>query len=263
VRGGAVVGRRCARARILFFSVLLAAGCASALAEDGADGTPSLRAVIVGVAPFGMVDAQGRAAGIHAEVIARAMQRCGLRIDSTVAPHPRAMAMLASGEADLMFGLRSSAIDRLAHAFSPIYDSEAIVVGLAGLRLRGLADLHGKTVGHIRGTLYDMAVINDDAIAKYGTTTTEQALAMLREGRFDAVMGSRLTIGYSLEAMHIPRSALGTPLVLGRVQSWAHYAYRHYDPAVATRLADCFAGLRARGDIAQIVRRYAPAALKD
>lgn len=255
--------------RLAFFlSTLVLALLAPATAGAGADlaanaAMPPLRAVIVGVAPFGMVDADGRPAGVHVDIIARMRQRCGLRIESSVVPNPRAMAMMASGEADIMLGLRSASLDRLAHAFSPLFEGEVVVVGLAGLRLRSLADLHGKTVGHIRGTLYDLALMNDDAIGKYSTTTMEQGLAMLREGRFDALVGTRLALGYAIRTLHMPRSALGTPLVLGRVQGWAHYAYRHYDPAVAARLMDCFAGLRERGEIEAIMRSYASAVLRD
>jgi ABC-type amino acid transport substrate-binding protein len=274
-----MVGRR--RALFTLSLALLLAAPVLARRGGGADGgadaaaqaqapatapytaAPALHAVIVGVAPFGMIDADGRPAGVHPEIIDRLRQHCGLRIESSVVPNPRAMAMLASGEADLMFGLRSSSLDRLAHAFSPLFEGEIVVVGRAGFSPHSLADLRGKTVGHIRGTLYDLALMNDDSIGKYSMTTMEQGLAMLKEGRFDALMGTRLALGYSIQALHIPRSTLGTPLVLGRARGWAHYTYHHYDPAMVARLADCFAGLRERGEIEAIIRRYASVALQD
>jgi ABC-type amino acid transport substrate-binding protein len=211
---------------------------------------------IIGVPPYGMNDAAGHAGGIQADIAAGLARECGMRIEASIVPNPRARLMLASGEADLMLAIQSPALTAVARPLEWTFLADVIVIGRAGTALRSRADLRGKTLGHMRGTQYDEEVATDGAVGEYETATPAQTMAMLLQGRYDGVLGIRTTLFYTIRSMQIPRSKLGPVLQLRQTESWLHYSNKHYDPLIAARLQKCLATMRRRGDIETVIRRY-------
>ena len=241
----------------LALSISLLAGAAvAAVAGPSADEPAALKLVIIGVPPFGISDAAGHPGGIQAD-LGRGLQReCGMRIDSSIVPNARAMLMIATGQADLMFAISSPPLAAVARPIEWVYRTDVIVIGRAGTSLRSRADLRGKTLGHLRGTVYDTELAADPAVGQYETATPSQTMAMLLEGRYDAVLGIRPTLFYTIDAMHIPREKLGPALLLRQTESWLHYSLKRYDPLIAARLQQCLLMMRRRGEVEAVMRRY-------
>lgn len=245
-RGGQGVARR---------SVLLSL----ALGALGArvDAAPAaLKFVTISLVPWGAVDAGGHLSGIFIDLAQQIGRVSGLRVDNHVAPNARAQALVASGQADLMFALKSDYLQRAAQAIARVDLGEIIVVGRAGSDFRSREDLHGKVVGQIRGADYDAAFTADSAIGKRDTTSFEQSLQMLMVHRLDAVIGSRLSLFYTLRQMGLRRSQLGQPLMLGRGEAWLYYSDKRYDPAVAATLRRALAELNREGAVRSLVQHY-------
>lgn len=79
---------------------------------------------------------------------------------------------------------------------------------------------------------------------------------MLLEGRFDAVLGARLSILHTLRLLGVPREKLGPELAVGKRDILVHYADQRYDPQVAARLERALAAMRARGAAAALLKPY-------
>lgn len=226
---------------------------ASALARAPA---LDLRAATLLAPMFGM-EQQGQASGIFVDALNELARESGIRISNVMVPKVRGQLMLETGGADLMIGFDSAAL--LAHArhVAVVASFDVGVVARAGIRLQSLNDLHGLTVGQLRGADYSRDFVQDGAILKYETNTMAQILRMLAIGRVDAAIGVRESLYYGMRSEGIAPQRVGDFLALESKQAWLHYASGTYDAALAGRLAAAMQRLQAAGTIAAIIQRYA------
>lgn len=215
-----------------------------------------LRVVTLGVEPFGWVDAAGHAAGLFIDLAASLSRESGIPLLNTVAPYPRAVAMMKRGDADLMISIPNSKLDQVAQPLVFLFKGDIVVVGRAGTRYNSLADLRGKTVGQIRGAEYVQAFLDDAAIVKHETITTEQTVKMLLEGRFDAAIGFRHSILYTLRSMKLSRDKLGPALLVAQRDVSMYVARSVRDPGVVAALVKAMTALRERGVVRDLLERY-------
>lgn len=215
-----------------------------------------LKAVTIGVAPYGMRGPDGGASGMLVELIAALAARSGITIDNVVVPYPRAMAMMASGEADLLMSIANSRLVSVARPVALVFEGDVVAVGRAGSRYASLADLRGKVVAHIRGVEYNAAFEADRQIRKHETSSIEQSLKMLLERRVDAAVGSRESLLYALRAMGRPREQLGAPISIGHIYIRMYLSYRIKDGAATDALIAAMDALREDGTVAKLRKSY-------
>ncbi|MYN03342.1 transporter substrate-binding domain-containing protein [Pseudoduganella sp. DS3] len=220
-----------------------------------AGGRP-LRAAVLQVEPYGMRDAQGRQSGAYTEVFAMLGEELGRPLDVVGAPYARALALLRSGQVDMMLAMPSPAIAEVAHAAGPVWSLEAIAVGRAGTRLRRVSDLRGLTVARIRGTDYGPEFMHDKAIHHYEITDHVQGLHMLLEKRIDVVVGGRPGVFYAMRKLGISRSQLGTSFVVHSRDVQLHLSKRLDDAQLANELRRGMAALRADGRVDAVIAKY-------
>src|SRR5471030_85895 len=230
-------------------AALLAAGVAARAAAP-------LRVVTLGIEPFGWLDAAARPAGMYVDLAASLSRESGIAFTNTVVPYPRAMAMMANGEADLVFSIPNSRLDLAAQPLVALFKGDVVVVGRAGTRYASLADLHGKMVGQIRGAEYVPAFLADPAISKHETISTEQTMRMLLEGHLDAAIGFRHAMFYALRSMKVGRERLGPTLLLTQLDVFMYLARSIRDPVIAATLLKAMTALHDRGVVKDILERY-------
>jgi polar amino acid transport system substrate-binding protein len=239
----------------------LLAGMAGTLAlgvgRHAAGADRPLRAAVIRVEPYGMVDARGRHSGAYADIFELLGRELGRPVAVVVAPYARALALLQSGGADMLIAMPSPAIAAAAVPEGGVWNMEAIAIGRAGTRLRKLADLHGLTAARIRGTDYGPAFMRDGAIRHYEMSSHVQGLQMLMEKRVDAVVGGRPGIFHAMHKLGIRREQLGTPFALQSREVQLHLSRRLADPQLAAELRRGMAALRADGRIEAVIARYA------
>jgi ABC-type amino acid transport substrate-binding protein len=171
-------------------------------------------------------------------------------------PKVRGQALLKAGEADLMIGFDNAELEAGTRHVAPVASFEVGIVARPGIRLRGLADLRGKTVGQLRSADYFAPLEQDSAILKYSTNTMAQMVKMLALGRVDAVVGVRESLYYAFQSEGISPERIGDFLALGSREAWLHYANASYDATMADKLAAAMQRMRAGGSIAAIIARY-------
>lgn len=238
----------------------LLALCATPRAAAG--GRP-LRAAVMQVEPYGMLDAQGRQSGAYTEVFEMLGKELGRPLDVVGAPYARALALLRSGQVDMMLAMPSPAIAEVAEAAGPVWSLEAIAIGRAGTNLRRIRDLHGLTVARIRGTDYGPEFMNDKAIHHYEITDHVQGLHMLLEKRIDVVVGGRPGIFYAMRKLGISRSQLGTSFAVNARDVQLHLSKRMDDVRLADELRRGMAALRADGRIEAVIAKYSSGLPRD
>jgi ABC-type amino acid transport substrate-binding protein len=240
--------------RLLLAAMPLLAASGAAMA--GKPALRQLRAVTLGVAPYGIRGKDGSSRGLFSDLLQLLAQRSGLAISNTVVPYPRAMAMMASGEADLLIAINNTTLDKIAAPLALAFKSEVVAVGRAGSRYASLADLRGKTVAHIRSAEYNAEFEHDALIRKYETSSIDQTLRMLLEGRVDAAVGFRDSLLYTLREMGLARERLGAPLPMGERSVWIHLSRRVQDAEIATTLLQAMDGLRHNGAVDELLKQY-------
>ena len=239
-------------------------GAAAACAATAAGSWPGrafarprpLRAVALHIPPFAVLDASGRKSGVFVEaleLIARESQR---QVEITLAPYARAIAMLRSGEADLMIATSNSAIAEAAEPMGMLWTTEVIAIGRAGLKLDGLQDLRGRTVGMLRGSDYGAAFLDDREYRKHEITDQLQGIRMLQEGRLDASVGTRLAVFHAMRLLGVPRARLGGVLAVQSREIHLHLSRHNTDEDLATELRRAVHALRSSGKADGLLAKY-------
>lgn len=216
----------------------------------------NLKVAIINIAPFGMQDDSGSPSGLFVDILGKLSERSGMQFDHFVTPFPRAMALMASGEADLIFALDNPQLLQSSRHVALVAHEEVVLIARAGMPLRGLDDLYGKQIGYIRGANYDDAIMANLHIAKHETNNAQQTVEMLLRGRFDAALGTRLALLYALRAAGVGRDKLGAPLVLKQMGVWLSYSKQRYRAERAQRLANAVDALRAEGVFSALRQQY-------
>lgn len=237
--------------------VLPAASPAASHARPGLIGViKTLRVAVIDLAPWAQRDEHGRVKGVFIDLARQLEQTSGVALELLVVPYPRAVAMLASNDADMMFSVGSATLERVALPLATLADDDIIMLFRAGERLQSLADLRGKTVGHVRGAEYDAAFSADTSIIKYATRNYEQDVQMLLLKRIDAAIGVRTGLQYAARMLDADRGSLAPALLLRRAQISLYLGRRHADPRLAEKLQAACATLYQRQAMRQLVHLY-------
>ena len=146
---------------------------------------------------------EGTCEGINIEILEIFSRKLGIKFRYVVCPWKRCLAMMESGEADLMGTLLKSPDREIyMHYIDPPYWEKSRKIfflqkGKTHL-LKKHADLHNLTIGVLRGAKYFAAFDNDPKIVKYEVAKPIQLLRMLEKGRIDAFIGAQLPMEYRL-----------------------------------------------------------------
>ncbi|WP_028101099.1 substrate-binding periplasmic protein [Pseudoduganella violaceinigra] len=228
-----------------------------------AAGAGPLRAAVIQVEPYGVIDADGRQSGAYTEIFGLLASQLGRPIDVVVAPYARSLALLRSGGVEMMMAMPSPFIAEVAVPGGGVWALEAIVIGRSGQDLRGSGDLHGLTVARIRGTDYGPSFMQDPAIRHYEMTSHVQGLQMLLEKRVDAVVGGRPGIFHAMRKLGIRRAQLGASFVVQVKEVQLHLSKRSAEPELAAELRRGIAALRAAGRIDAVLAKYSAGLPRD
>lgn len=215
-----------------------------------------IRIVTIAVAPFGMESTGGKKSGSVFEIGNLIAEEAGLQYENTILPYSRALAMIESGDADLLIALPSDRLNQKAKQIVRVTTLENIVIGRRGTQYRVLEDLHGKVVGTIREAKYDARFSADTEIKKYNTNNYEQGINMLFAERLDAVIGVKEGIYFALQSIGGTRAMLGEPLMLSRQDAWLHFSNKGYDELIAVALKNAVTRLQQRNAIQKIDEKY-------
>lgn len=174
--------------RRAFLASLLALACG--LAAAAGDSRPVLTVVGDHAPPFRIFDAQAPH-GIYFDLARALAERAGCSLRFVEVPSARALAMMRSGEADLMIGLlhtpeRAAYLHYLAPSLPAV--DKRFLQRPGSRRITQYDDLRPLTIGVERGKSYSPKIDHDAQLSKDVSDSYLIALRKLQAGRVDAVV---------------------------------------------------------------------------
>lgn len=230
--------------------------CILAVAEPQAR---PLNIVTIDIPPFGMTAEGGQSYGIMYEISNRIAAQAGLASRNILQPYARTVVELKHGRADFVLRFDNDSLAEAAIKVAPIFPLQVIVLAAADKHLHTFNDMHGLTIGVMRGGHFNDAFAADEAIKKYPINNYQQGLSMVVNGRIDGLIGSDLGIYTVAEGMGLTQAAFSRPLVLGEQYFWLFYSRKTADEATLARLTQAVDQLREQGAFEHIVLRHARA----
>lgn len=213
--------------------------------------------------PFNWVDEHGVMRGILIDLFDEALQR-RLRVPLTHEgfPWPRAQAMVQTGAADAICTVPT--MERRAYALA---SAEPVVSPTFTLftrrnhpqldrlrRVRTLADLHGFTVAHYRGSSWARQTLS--GVDVEWSNSLDKVLRMVAVGRADATIDSSEAIRYAINDLRLQDELMELPQVL-ESQSF-HLCIRRDSPDVGllARFDVVMRQMRVEGAVARAYRKF-------
>ena len=215
----------------------------------------TLRVALSDLPPLAVVDGDGKISGLSFELVEAIVGAAGFTASYTVEPHPRTIHSLLNGLADLIIMFPGKALRDASIAVGPVNPLDTIVLPARGADYHSVGDLHGRTVGALRGSNVAPQLADEPSISLYWVNSYDSALKMLRAGRVEAVTGSDLGIFHAMRSAGMRREEFGRPFALARKMGWL-FAREGLDGETVRRLREAIEALHAQGVLAAIGDAY-------
>jgi polar amino acid transport system substrate-binding protein len=210
----------------------------------------------IAIEPFGYLGADGKPTGMMYDIGKRIAEEAGFTSVIRLAPYARTVVDLEHGIADVVLRFGNDDLPRVAYQVATVLSMRTIIVTRHPAQLRTLDDLHGKTVGMLRGGRFDQRFSADLAIIKHEVSNYQQMLRMLMAGRIDGAIGSDAGLYSAARSLGIEPAALSAPLVLSTQEFMLHVSRKTGTAATISALQAALERLKRSGEIMQIVERY-------
>jgi polar amino acid transport system substrate-binding protein len=154
--------------------------------------------------PYVMPEGHPGGPGIDMEIAMDALENMGVRAVVKLVPFKRVLAMLEAGQADLTTSL-SYRTERDEYLYwSRPYRTDTSYIFFtrrdSAFEPERIEDLRGRKVGVVRGFVFPSAFADDPGIEKVEAPHIPSLLAMLLEGRFDALIVNSIVGKFELIA---------------------------------------------------------------
>lgn len=229
---------------------LLALGGLGGLWADG------LKIETIDVAPFGFAGPDGNPAGISYEIANLIAQESGLPYTNTIIPYAKTVSDLETGAASFVIRFISPEIAKNSIQVASIVSMPTIIVGLSGNPIKSLADLHGKTVGVLRGGSFDDRFASDALIQKYEVNNYNTMMKMLTAKHIDAALGSSIGLYYEAKNLNVSKAQLGDPFILNRQSIILNFSRKAADSGAIATLKSVAEKLKGQDKFIAIVNKY-------
>jgi polar amino acid transport system substrate-binding protein len=213
--------------------------------------------------PFVMPEGHALGPGIDMEIAIEALRRMGIRASVQMYPFTRVLAALKSGEAQLTTTLSFNAERDAYLRWSAPYRSGSgyliFTLRSAGLKPAALEDLHGKSVGVVRGFVYPPAFSANAGIAKIEAPDSESLIKMFFAGRFDAIITNSIVGSYDLKATGRMAETYQSPFILQSQDNRATlmgFSKQAVSADTIERFNRELSAMQADGTMARIERKY-------
>ena len=168
--------------------------------------------------PYVMPEGHPGGPGIDMEIAMAALENMGVRAVVKLVPFKRVLAMLEAGQADLTTSLsyRDERDEYLYWSLPYRTDTSYIFFTRrdSAFEPERIEDLRGRRVGVVRGFVFPAAFADDPGIEKVEAPHIPSLLAMLLEGRFDALIVNRIVGKHELKATGRMAEVRQAPFIL-------------------------------------------------
>jgi polar amino acid transport system substrate-binding protein len=203
--------------------LLLLAGVGSYAQES------TVRVVTEAWPPFRITETGSRFGytGIDIDILLLLEEDLGVELIVERHPFARCLAMIGSGDADLIIGIaytdeRDEYIEYVPTSYFEVRPAFYTQTG-RGAEIERYEDLYEYSVGYSLDSAYFEPFNSDERLRKVGVSTEAQLLQLVALGRIDVTIGTEPNIGYDIalsglaDALEptVYRPEVGTPLYFG------------------------------------------------
>jgi len=218
-------------------------------------GAAPLRMVVIELMPWAGRRKDGQLDGAAVDMAALLSSISGLPIVTRAVPYARAIAMLASGDADLMLAVDATAEAGLPAPLATVGAEDVVIIGKRGARHANPDELCGHQVALLRRARFALSL--PSCVRRYETSSYEQGLHMLLQGRLDGVAGVRATMDYAIRHLGLKAADLDEALVIGQANISLYLSAKAAAmPAVAARLQQACRQVQRQKKMPALIAQY-------
>lgn len=168
------------------------------------------------VKPWGFKDKNGNEDGLLVDFGRELSLESKIAYQNFLQPYPRVIHSLNSGIVDFAVLFDSHASRDAAIRVGNVTRVEIIVVAVAGAEPRDdINDLEGMNIGYIRGSRYGPEFDSATHFTRIPINTMHQGLAMLLNGRIDAMASADQSLYWAMDKMGVEASKLSKVISIG------------------------------------------------
>lgn len=208
---------------------------------------------VLSAPPYGLALEDKTVSGSNHDIAELIAAKIGLTFTYRLEPLPRLVSDLKAGKLDLMIMFPTE--ETKPFALAEIMPNNTVVLPTLGTSIPQYADLKGKTIGGLRGAVYDQQFAADGDVKKYDVESYHMGLQMTKSGRVDGVIGPDFGLYYQLRLEGMKRTEFGPPLVLNTRMLYL-LGSKTITPELAAKLKAAVEELRKSGAIAAAANIY-------
>lgn len=208
---------------------------------------------VLSAPPYGLEREDKSVSGSNHDIAELIAAKAGLTFTYRLEPLPRLVSDLKAGKLDLMIMFPTA--ETSDFAIAEIMPNNTVVLPKLGDSFLTYADLKGKTIGGLRGAVYDRQVTADEDVRKYDVESYRMGLQMTQRGRLDGMIGPDFGLYYQMTLDGLKRDEFGPPLVLNTRMLFL-LGSKKLTPELMARLKSATEELRGGGLIDATANKY-------
>jgi ABC-type amino acid transport substrate-binding protein len=203
--------------------------------------------------PYGFERDDKSVGGSNHDIAALIAEKAGLTFTYRLEPLPRLVNNLKAGKLDLMIMFPTA--ETSPFAIVEIMPNSTVILPYAGNTFPQFADLKGRTIGRLRGAVYDQQFAAEAEIRKYDVDSYRMGLQMTQSGRIDGMIGPDFGLYYQMKLEGMKRDQFGPAVVLNTRMLYL-LGSSSITPELATKLRAAVEDLRNSGAISAVAAKY-------
>lgn len=205
------------------------------------------------VKPWGLIDENGQEDGLLVHFERELSLETGIAYEHYLQPYPRVLYSLTSGAVDFAVIFDSHAPKELAVRVGDVVTTEIIVVAKRGAkRHHSIEDLVGMQIGHIRGSKYGPLFDDATHFTRVPINRMRQGLAMLLNGRIEAMASTDQSLYWSMDKMEVDASRLTKVISIGETTGGLYMSNKSQRPDLLPIYRKALQRMEAKGTMARI-----------
>jgi polar amino acid transport system substrate-binding protein len=203
--------------------------------------------------PYGFELDDTSVSGSNHDIARLIAEKAGLTFTYRLEPLPRLVNDLKAGKLDLMIMFPTA--ETRPFAITEIMPNSTVILPPSGNTFPQFADLKGKTIGGLRGAVYDQQFAAETEIRKYDVESYRMGLQMTMSGRIDGMIGPDFGLYYQMKLEGMKRDQFGPPMILNTRMLYLLGSHS-LTAELATKLRTAVEALRDSGAISAVAAKY-------
>jgi len=205
------------------------------------------------IKPWGFMGDNGQEEGVLVQFERELGLETGIAYENYLQPYPRVLHSLTSGFVDFAVIFDDHQASELAVRIGDVVITEIIVVARRGEAVRhSIEDLAGMQIGYIRGSKYGPQFDSAEHFTRVPINKMRQGLAMLLNGRIEAMASTDQSLYWSMDEMGVDASRLTKVISIGETTGGLYMSKKSQRRDLLPIYRKALQRMEAKGTMARI-----------